>query len=374
MNEADNQTVLPIGMRIEHYELLKVLGCGGFGITYLALDKKRNRPVVIKEFFPKSAAIRQHLQTQVSLLSGDSEADFEKGLQRFENEALTLSSFKHPNIVEVIAMFPANGTAYFVMEHIEGQSLEDEQCQRNRAFTETELQRELFPVLNGLAELHQRQLLHLDVKPDNILTSKYGEPLLIDFGGARYATGQDSKDISFMVATEGYAPPEQYSLQPIQTAATDLYAFGMTLYHLMAPTAIIPSSQDRQHAMINEMSDPLVPVREVAPGYSEALYRVVESCTRMAARKRPQSVEAIWVLLGDSAIKPVEHDQQSKEDEHRATDHSSERNKSESHIKTRPITKAPEPVTVNYAPFPWWVVLCTLGVLGLAVMLGSAGS
>ena len=235
MAETDNQVALPAGTRIQVYDIIRELGRGGFGITYLALDNSRNRPVVLKEYFPVNAAIRAGAATQVSVLSASKQNDFDEGLRRFIREAKILSDFKHPNIVEVIALFEDQGTAYFVMEYIDGQSLQDLVEQRQRSFTETEIQQDLLPVLKGLQAVHDQGILHLDIKPDNILTSKYGQPLLIDFGGARYATGQASQDHSSMVATAGFAPPEQYSLKQEQSAATDIYAFGITLYHLMVP-------------------------------------------------------------------------------------------------------------------------------------------
>ena len=303
--QNDNQTALPAGTRIQHFELIKTLGRGGFGITYLAMDKKRNRKVVLKEYFPASAAIRGSQQTQVSLLTGAKEHDFNEGLRRFQREALILSEFKHPNIVEVIALFEENGTAYFVMEYIDGQSLQDLLDQRQRPLTEAEIHKDLLPVLNGLAALHAKDLLHLDIKPDNILTSDYGEPLLIDFGGARYATSQASQDHSSMVATLGYAPTEQYSLKPVQTSATDLYAFGMTLYHLMAPKQELPASGDRRDALQEDMPDPLPAIRSIASGYPDAFYRVVEHCTQTAKKDRPQTVAEVQALLPEQQDVPL---------------------------------------------------------------------
>ena len=298
MTETDNQIALPNGSRILFYELIEKLGQGAFGMTYLALDTHRNRPVVLKEYFPSNAAVRTTGQTQVSLLSHSKQDDFDEGLRRFRREAQVLSEFDHPNVVKVIGLFDANGTAYFVMEHVEGQSLEDLlKSTGNRAFTETEIQKNVLPMLNGLEAVHNKALLHLDIKPDNILTSKYGQPLLIDFGGARYSTSQASQDHSSMVATHGYAPPEQYSLKQQQTAATDIYAVGITLYHMMAPGVEIPDSKDRQTAYQDQLPDPLPPIRDVARGYSEALYNVVDACTRLSKVKRPQSIDEVKQLL-----------------------------------------------------------------------------
>ena len=297
MMDTDNQAALVKDTTVTLYRIRQCLGRGGFGITYLALDTLRNRPVVLKEFFPSNAAIRFGQQTHINLLSADKRHDFEEGLRRFKREAQVLSAFDHPNVVKVVGLFEANNTAYFVMEYIEGQSLAQRVQARQRRFTEAEIAVDLMPVLNGIEAVHQAGILHLDIKPDNILTSKYGEPLLIDFGGARYATGKASNAHSTMIATPGYAPHEQYTLAREQTRATDLYAFGMTLRCLMAPAAHLADANHRGSAHTEQLPDPLGDIRQLAPGYSDALYQVVEGCTRMVARERPQSVADIRTLL-----------------------------------------------------------------------------
>ena len=297
---TNNQTELKAGYVLEHYSIIRTLGRGGFGITYLALDTQRNRPVVLKEFFPANAAFRSTAQIEVSLLSTEKRDEFAEGLRRFQREAMTLSEFKHPNITEVTAMFKANGTAYFVMEYIDGHSLQMALEEQGRAFSEAEIQQQLIPVLNGIKAVHDKGMLHLDIKPDNILTTKYGQPMLIDFGGARFATSQASQDNTSMVATEGYAPPEQYTLSQEQTPATDIYAFGMTLYSLMTGLTTLPGSKDRQTAIfVEDQPDPLKPIRSIAKGYSEALYQTVEACAQVKKSARPQSVADVQALLAD---------------------------------------------------------------------------
>ena len=297
MTDIDNQKALTPGTNIAFYELIQELGQGAFGITYLALDTQRNRPVVLKEYFPENSALRSGDQTRVSILSANKQGDFEEGLRRFRREAQVLSEFDHPNVVKVIGLFDANDTAYFVMEYIDGQSLQRLLKERRTPFAEADIQRDLLPILNGLQAVHDKGFLHLDIKPDNILTSRFGQPLLIDFGGARYATSQASQDHSSMVATLGYAPPEQYTLGKEQTPATDLYAFGMTLYHLMAPDQSLPDARSRQDALLEEAPDPLPNIRDISQGYSEALYQLVELCTQVRRNRRPQSVEEVKALL-----------------------------------------------------------------------------
>ena len=300
MDATNNQSSLKKGFKLNRYRIIKQLGKGGFGITYLALDEVENKPVAIKEYFPFSLAVRTQQNNQVSLLSSDKENDYQQGLNRFEREAITLGEFNHPNIVKVHTLFKANNTAYFVMDYIEGQSLEEYQREKNRALTEKEVITHCLPILKGLGQVHKKDLLHLDIKPDNIIQTKYGQPLLIDFGGARFTTVKESRDLSqhsSMVATDGFAPTEQYSLVADQTPATDLYAFGMTLYHLIAPIQTIPKSGDRQDLVFGELPDPLLPIRDIAPGYSEALYKTIDACAQLKQKDRPQSVAEVESLL-----------------------------------------------------------------------------
>jgi serine/threonine protein kinase len=311
----ENQQPLSTDTHLEYFKIIKYLARGGFGITYLALDTKRNRPVVIKEYFPSISALRSGSDSHVSLLSSDHSDDYQEGLRRFKREAMTLNEFKHPNIVEVIAYFEANNTAYFVMEYVEGESLEDKLKAKNgQPFTEAEINRDFLPILKGLKQIHSIDLLHLDIKPDNIIQTKFGEPLLIDFGGARFATGQASHDHSSMVATTGYAPPEQYSLSQEQTPASDIYAFGMTLYQLMTgcKQGGLPDSKDRQNALLEDLPDPLEPIREAAPGFSETLYKIVDACTQTTKRKRPRSESEISVMISDDQTAKTQYSSQNK--------------------------------------------------------------
>ena len=301
-SENNNQESLPPGFRILFYELIQKLGRGAFGIAYLALDTQRNCPVVLKEYFPINDALRMGAETQVSVISSSKQSDFDEGLRYFRREAQLLGEFNHPNVVKVIGLFDANNTAYFVMEHVEGQLLQDKLEDLSRPFTEAEIQRDFLPILNGLQAVHDKGILHLDIKPDNILTSKYGQPRLIDFGVACYATEQalDLWDYynSMLFSSWCYAPAERYSLKQQLTPATDIYAVGMTLYKLMAPSVELPSSRDRQTELIDGFADPLPPIRDVAKGYSDVLYRVVEACTQTSKLKRPQTVAEVQQMLG----------------------------------------------------------------------------
>ena len=297
--ENNNQAPLEVGYKLHQYKIRKKLAAGAFGVTYIALDTSNNTPVVIKEYFPSGLALRSSQQTQVESLSSEQHA-YQEGLRRFEREAMDLGKFNEPNIVKILGYFKANNTAYFIMPMLEGQSLEEYQKQQNRALTEQEIVEQCLPVLKGLAAVHKAGMLHFDLKPDNILQTKYGEPVLIDFGGARTITSQGSAELSKhsnMLGTPGFYPPEQATTEIKQTPATDLYAFGMTLYNLMAPKQSLSASGDRQTAQTNDLPDPLKPIRQVVKGYSEALYQAVEACTQLKQKDRPQSVAALQTIL-----------------------------------------------------------------------------
>ena len=297
------QSPLAKGSVLEQYEIIQVLGKGGFGITYLALNTRLSETVVIKEYFPDVLAAREFNTSEVSVLSEDKRPDFADGLKRFEREANTLAEFNHPNIVKVLTLFHANNTAYFTMRHINGRSLKA--FQQGQELSPKQLKDHCLPILEGLAAIHDAGLLHLDIKPDNILLPSGGEaPMLIDFGGARVDASKQSHELSrhtSMVASDGFAPPEQYSTIAEQTPATDIYAFGMTLYALMAPKVNLPKSSDRQQQVFADLPDPLPPIRSVAKGFDEALYQTVEQCTQLKQNARPQSVEEVRQTLGTAA-------------------------------------------------------------------------
>ncbi len=297
--QSINQSELPKNYRLSQYKIIKTLGKGGFGITYLALDEKANKPVVVKEYFPKSLVFRATNYTDISLLDSSVHNDYKAGLHRFEREAIALSQFNHPNITKVLTFFKQNNTAYFVMDYIEGKSLKTFQKDKGRALTESEIISDVLPVLDGLLAVHNKGMLHLDIKPDNILQTRFGKPILIDFGGAKFISSQESQDLSHssMLATDGYAPVEQYSKHRKQMPSTDLYAFGMTLYSLISPNETLPKSTDRQINLFEDLPDPLKNIRETAKGYSEELYQAIEKCTAIKMTDRVQTVVELKEIL-----------------------------------------------------------------------------
>ena len=224
------------------YVLGRVLGQGGFGITYIAQDYISKELVAIKEFFPEAMATRT--QTTVSAFSGQHTEGFDYGKRCFLEEAKTLAEFiGNPNIVRVYSFFEENNTAYFVMEYVEGTSLKSYLKNNNGKISVDEAKKILFPVMDALSVVHSKGIIHRDISPDNIFITPCGEVKLIDFGAARYSIGDKSRSLD-VVLKHGYAPKEQYTRRGRQGPYTDVYALGATFYRAITGK-VPPDSIDR---------------------------------------------------------------------------------------------------------------------------------
>ncbi len=237
------------------YLVGRVLGQGGFGITYLAWDINLNIKLAIKEYFPQQLATRAQGQANISAYTGSLSSQYAYGLDKFLQEARTLARFEgHPNIVSVRDFFKANGTAYFVMSYVEGITLKDYLENSGGKMSFTQAKKVIFPVLDALREVHSAGILHRDISPDNIYINTKGQVVLLDFGAARQAVGEKGKSLS-IILKPGYAPEEQYRSKGVQGAWTDIYATAATLYHLV--TGLQPPE-----ALERLSEDPLIPPGE----------------------------------------------------------------------------------------------------------------
>ncbi|MFN7922628.1 MAG: serine/threonine-protein kinase [Bryobacteraceae bacterium] len=226
----------------EQYVVGRVLGHGGFGITYLGWDLNLARRVAIKEYFPGGVGIRATGDPKVFAYSPTLSADYDWGLERYLEEARVVARFEnHPNIVWVLNFFPANGTAYIVLEYLDGITFE--KFLEGQVIDWTMAQRILTPVCDALREVHRVGLLHRDVSPDNIYLLRTGQVKVIDFGAARYSLGQHSKNLS-VILKPGFAPPEQYQTRGNQGPWTDVYATACTYYRALTGH-IPPPAPDR---------------------------------------------------------------------------------------------------------------------------------
>jgi serine/threonine protein kinase len=217
---------LPAGYALQEYRIEKLLGVGGFGLTYLATDSNLHLKVALKEYLPGDVALRGADQS-IKPLSEATAETFGWGKQRFLDESRTLASFRHPNIVRVMRFFEANNSAYMVMEFVEGASL-GEWIKSRRPLAEAQAAAIVGPLLDGLEVVHKSGYLHRDIKPGNVYMRDDGTPVLLDFGSAR----QRSSELTAVV-TPGYAPFEQYHTQGNQGPWSDLYALAGVLYWMV---------------------------------------------------------------------------------------------------------------------------------------------
>jgi serine/threonine protein kinase len=229
----------------EQYLIGRALGDGGFGITYLSWDLGLESRLAIKEYMPNGVAGRSGGESKVVPYTEQTKQEFEWGLDRFLEEARVLKKFSnHPGIVAVDTVFKDNGTAYLVMEFLDGVTFEEFLARRGGRVTFETAMRVVLPSMDALAAVHAEGILHRDISPDNIYLTRAGKVKLIDFGAARNALGQKSRNLS-IILKEGYAPEEQYRASGIQGPWTDVYAMAATLYH--AITGRIPQpALDRQ--------------------------------------------------------------------------------------------------------------------------------
>ncbi|MGV3719417.1 MAG: protein kinase domain-containing protein [Actinomycetota bacterium] len=284
--------VLPPGAKLRGgaYTVGKVLGQGGFGITYLGSDVGLTRPVAVKELFPYGS-IRQGRSV---LPGGDwTEASFTEAKRKFDEEARVLARFHHPSIVRVYAVFDENETSYMVMEYLRGKSLGGLLEERGGPLPESEATGYIRKVADALAVVHGAGLLHRDIKPDNVVVTDTDRTVLLDFGTAReFAAGKTRKMTAML--TPGYAPLEQYSQQARFGTFTDVYALAATLYHLL--TGELPvAALDRIQGV------DLPTVRQLNPRVSAATEHAVLQGMQMEVAKRPQTIQAFLALLGGPA-------------------------------------------------------------------------
>ena len=209
------------------YVIARSIGEGGFGITYLAYDLVFNRPVAVKEYYPSGYVARAPRTNDVMLNLRENAPQFNRGLRRFIDEAKNLSSInKLDGIVSVLDFFPANSTAYLVMEYLDGISLKRYIQKKGKLDTDTALTI-LHPVISSLGAVHEVGLIHRDISPDNILITRNSEVKLIDFGASKNAS--EDKSVS-IVLKQGFAPEEQYRTHGVQGPWSDIYALAVTIY------------------------------------------------------------------------------------------------------------------------------------------------
>ena len=287
--DSDFVTLRP-GQVVGRYRIVTVLGQGGFGITYRAMDSELGREVAIKEYLPAALAIRQD-GTTVLPRSTSAAADFAWGRDRFIAEGRTLAALHRvPGIVLVHDFIVANGTAYLVMELLAGQTLQ-EQVERRGPLDVAKINKIVWALLNGLEKVHSAGFLHRDIKPANILLDGEVRPTLIDFGASRAAVAGRSQAMT-AVFTPGYAPVEQFTAAA-QGSSTDIYGLAATLYFAITGKAP-PNAVDRI------LDDAYVPLACGNRPFPRELLAGIDAGLAVRAADRPQSIAAWRTALSPS--------------------------------------------------------------------------
>ena len=296
---------LPLGSRLKNgeYQIGKVLGKrGGFGITYLGWNVQLETKVAIKEYLPLQIAGRGAGTVTVSVHAEENSEVFEYGLKSFLEEARTLAQLRHDCIVRVQNFFRENGTAYMVMEYLEGQSLEEYLAKIGRV-TAPDAVALFLPVLDGLAYMHQKNILHRDIKPANIYLTEEGKAILFDFGAARQAVQEKSPSMT-AIMTPGYAPWEQYHRKGQQGPWTDVYACAATLYRMV-------TGQNPPESAERIVEDDIVPVDRLVPGIDATIAAGIMAGLEMKIEARTQSAMGLVKHLQEN--KQIERKTENKE-------------------------------------------------------------
>ena len=280
------------------YQIDDILGQGGFGITYLAVQRGLGRRVAIKEFFLKEHCNRDSSTLNVSIPSEGSREMVERFKLKFLKEARTIATLHHPNIISIFDVFEENGTAYFVMDYVDNGNLGKKT--ENHPLTEKEALRYALQISNALDYLHRKNILHLDIKPSNILINKKDEVVLIDFGISKrydfYGHETSSTPVGF---SRGYAPLEQYNEGVKKfTPETDIYSLGATIYRMLT------GKNPPEASIVNEEGLP-----SACGNVSKQAWRCVLQMMQPIRKKRPGDMASVLSLLKkwEDAIEKNEH-------------------------------------------------------------------
>lgn len=295
---------LPEGARLQNRYIVKdILGFGGFGITYSALDTTLDQRVAIKEYYPASLVNRTPGSHQVEVFSKKQMGEYQKGVRRFLEEARNMALFsKEEDIVNVYNYFEENGTAYLVMEYLDGMSLKAYTTKNgnNERLSAEETIRIIKSVIGALRKLHTKHIIHRDISPDNIFMLKSGVVKLIDFGAARFAGESEEAKALTIELKPGFAPKEQYQSKGKQGPWTDIYALGATMYRTL--TGRMPDESVNREVG----KDPLVEPKILEPSIPDSLNNIILRCMAIELQLRFQNVDELErALEGKKKVRSV---------------------------------------------------------------------
>jgi len=281
LNDLEDVLLPGTSVRNGQYRVWSFLGCGGFANAYLATDSQ-NREVVLKECFVPEFCRRS--QSRVVPRSEARKRNLDKVIQGFMDEATTLKTLSHPNIVQAHEAFLENGTAYVVLDYIQGHDLQQIVDEKRGSLAPELIVAMARRLISALAHIHDQGFLHCDIAPDNVILGRDGNPVLIDFGSARRSNVGRAQD-GFSMVKDGYSPPELYAKNAPRAPQADIYSLGATLYHSILGV-VPPDSQTRRTAMIEGRPDPLKPLAGTVKGYPAGFLASIDRAmaVRTAAR------------------------------------------------------------------------------------------
>lgn len=290
---------LPIGTILNgRYLTGRVLGVGGFGVTYLAFDMTLEICVAVKEFLPSGIALRDSDRYTMTVTAPEEQAKFDSGATRFLEEARLLAKLRDvPNIVTVQDYFRENNTAYFVMEYIEGVDLMKYTQMRGGKLSFEETMQLILPIIDSLAHVHAHNLLHRDISPDNIVVMRNGSTRLLDFGAARLAV--DTEKSKSIILKHGFAPEEQYRKHGNQGPWSDEYALAATMY-LILTGVMPPDAIERVHE--DSLVSPIQLGIQMPQNANDALMKALSVS---ASERFPDMSSFYEALTGRPAVRPV---------------------------------------------------------------------
>ncbi len=287
------------------YTIEQVLGVGGFGVTYRAVDVTTGRFVAIKENFPSFLAQRDALGSVI--ITGDAN-QYDWALRHFTAEASLLTRMNHPGIVRGYGIFEAFNTAYFVMEYVEGKSLE--KLRRPGEWTEAELRYLLSTLLDILIYMQKQNICHRDIKPANIMLRTTGQPVLIDFGAAKREVSQHTYSCNFM--SNGYTPPEQLADLNCIAPSIDVYALGAT-FHFLLTGKTPPPVPERQLNPNRDTYKPLADNKALRKRFSEQLLVSIDTALQLSVNNRFPNAKR-WLKFLQADYKPQPHKKNKKKE------------------------------------------------------------
>lgn len=354
------------------YRIGSYLSSGGFGNTYVATNFQLDEVVAIKEFFMKGTSKRENGTTNVSISVEESREVFNKQLAKFKKEAQRLRKLNNPHIITVHDLFEENGTAYYAMDFVDGENLSEVLKRTKKPFRERKVWDIFDQVIDALKDVHQNHLLHLDLKPANIMMDKQGQIKLIDFGASKQCSSDGASTSTGVSYTNGYAPIEQMEGNLDKFGPwTDFYALGATLYTLLTTkTPPLPTDISEDETPDKHVSLPL------PANISQGMKGLVLWLLNMNRLHRPQSIDDIYKYLKQNTNK----------DNHTNEDVTIRRDSHGGDTIKRPVP--PTPPSPNPAPYPeeksngrsiligLIIGLCALliGLLALGTYKGTKGA